>query len=41
MLTVNFIDVAVLPIMAFAGKVILEFVKFFGKANGRVWEISR
>jgi len=41
MLTVNFVDIAVLPIMAFAGKVILEFAKLIGKANSCVWDISR
>jgi len=41
MLTVNFVDIAVLPIMVFTGKVILEFAKLIGKANSRVWDISR
>ena len=39
MLTTNFVDIAVLSLMVFAGKVVLEFVKFFGEANTRVWDI--
>ena len=40
MLTTNFVDIAVLSLMAFTGKVILELAKFFGEANSHVWDIS-
>ena len=41
MLTINFVDIAMLPIMAFTGKAILEFAKLISKANSCVWDISR